>query len=170
MPEEQPYNVQEAMREVSVGGDRFGYELRTPGQSFDLKNLLEGKQQSTVFDGWLYIRTTSGNIYRIDDEMHSGLIESVRLINGNESKKRAQLVGVPIPKEQLEQAKITIGKPFTYGKGSTTTPVTEVVFVRDRLGSPFSGQGRNSVVEDFRKGLPRIPMLQPGLEGEFDSF
>lgn len=140
---------------------RSGLEKYQIQERFELANILGGPGKSGLTQGFnaVYIRTDSGNIYRVDS--------GGRLINANESKEKGTLVGLQLEPQLWSRIVIEIGKPFVFPNGGHTTPVTEIITT---TGKTWGGEEpADSIIREFKSGLPRIPSNQPGLEGEFKN-
>lgn len=136
---------------VAIDNLRMGHLIKEEGDSFDLKNLFgdRGQLSGDAFERVCF-RTDSGNIYHLD--------RTGRLINGRQSNAEHRIYAIQLDKKFLEDAKITVGTSFRFGKGNTTR-ITEIVPTNDRLYQPDYQQsatnGRKSTIySDFMKMIP----------------
>jgi hypothetical protein len=154
-------DVQKSPIIVEVADGQLGNLITEKGDSFDLHNLLGDKSSlgGDTFDR-LYIRTESGNIYRLN--------RRGEMINGRLSETQKQVHRTQLDVRALENAKITVGKPFEYG-GEDTTPITEIVPTNDKIYQPdyldsMTKARSTTIYSDFIKMVP-IPTKNPLEEG-----
>lgn len=68
----------------------------------------------------MYIKTASGNIYRIKKEKHLGwVLQNMRKSNTN----------YVFAQTELHYSEVSLGKSFYYGNGGKTSEVTEIIAV-----------------------------------------
>jgi hypothetical protein len=159
-------NIHE-QRSVTLANGDLGMEMKALGSSFELRYILTPSQLGSDQFSRLYLRTQSGNIYRIDKFQGK-----VRIINANESKRKHELLGQMVKPEELMESKITVGQPATLAGSLVTTPVTEIVASSEKTVGKVGAQKAaqvgqmNSIDADFREGLPPVPASR--LQGMFE--
>ncbi len=147
---------------VIVDGNHLGHEMKNRGDEFNLKNVFS--PESAILGGdrfsEVYIRTDSENIYFLDDQH-----DHAELTNRNVSLKTGNRDIVNLEREELAKRTLKVGEPFIYGKGGTTTNITEIVatnrrvYYEDYLKGITRGRV-NLIVNDFKAGLP-APKIIP---------
>lgn len=154
-PESSEQETEYLPASVDLGNGRMGVEIRDKGRSFDLGNVF--KKDSAILGAdritQVYFRTSSGNIYRLDDR---GI-----LINAEVSRRNHMVAGIQLNAEQLAGQRLTVGEPFRFNNGGETTTVVEIVATTSRIyGSSQvskSSDHRNSMLDEFTRNLPASP-------------
>lgn len=149
-------NPNQLGKPVALLGNRLGIEIKTPGNSFDLKNIFDpdaSQLGGSRFTG-VYFRTTSNNIYLISESPPGGFMGGL-VYNARERAKKTQFGSGDYDPEHLSRLKITVGESFQHA-GIRTTPVTEIVALDGRRYLPDSLRDitkgvNNRIIEDYRE-------------------
>lgn len=138
---------------VRLSDRKLGHEIKTPGQSFRLKNIFSAEANQLGGDKFdqVYFKTSSGNIYFMDGDGY--------IVNRNESIRNASISEMKVKTDELEKKELRVGSAFEFGNGARTTSIVEIVPTNPRIYAErfLGGLPKNDIIEEFRRDMPEMP-------------